>query len=164
MFGGIFGAIKISSQGLSVQRKRMDAAALNIANVDTTRTKEGGPYRRRRVVISEVMRRKGFGSVLGAVINRLSVTHPSHITELKDVPTGTGLTGIKAAEVIEDPSVPRMVYDPSHPDADENGYVAYPDINVITEMVDMIVAARAYEANITAVNASKEMIVKALEI
>lgn len=164
MLGGIFDAIRISSEGLSAQRKQMDATASNIANIDTTRAKEGGPYQRRRVVMSEKSAGPTFGSVVKAEMNRLSLTQSSHIPEVRYVPAPTGGAGVEAQEAVIRTDTPRMVYDPAHPDADENGYVAYPDVNIVTEMVDMIAASRAYEANVTAINAFKGMVMKALEI
>lgn len=137
MLGGIFEAINISSQGLSAQRKQMEATVLNIANVNTTRTEQGGPYQRRKVITREVLPKANFGSIMRAAL--------------------------EAEEVIDQASY-RMVYDPTHPDANEDGYVAYPHIDVITEMVNMVAASRIYDANVTAINAAKGMIKKALEI
>lgn len=120
----------------------MDTISSNIANATTTRTEDGGPYRRKVAVFKEDLK-----------------------TQL-DRQTGSSVRpgGVKAVEIVEDESPLRRVYDPSNPDADEQGYVLMPNVNILNEMVDMIVATRAYEANVTAMNASKSMMLKALEI
>ncbi|RKY68323.1 MAG: flagellar basal body rod protein FlgC [Candidatus Latescibacterota bacterium] len=164
MLGRIFAAINISSQGLSAQRKRMEATALNIANVNTTRTQQGGPYRRRKVIIGEISPRANFGATMRATVNRLRITRPNHIPQSKGFSIYREAGGVEAKELIDRTSSPKMVYDPTHPDANEDGYVAYPNIDVITEMVNMITASRIYEANVTAINAAKGIIKKSLEI
>ncbi|MBT9173501.1 MAG: Flagellar basal-body rod protein FlgC [Syntrophomonadaceae bacterium] len=131
----IFKAMQISSSGLTAERFRLDLIANNIANAHSTRTEQGGPYRRRSAVFAEKMD--------AARRNR---------------------QGVRVVSVSEDQTPPRLVYEPGHPDADAAGYVAYPNVNVIQEMVDMITATRAYEANVTALNATKSMFLKALEI
>jgi flagellar basal-body rod protein FlgC len=135
---GSFSSFDISASGISAQRTRMDVIANNIANADTTRTPEGGPYRRQRVSFQSV-----YQTALG---NRA-------------VPAGVGV-----ANVSQDPTDYRMVYDPGHPDADTSGYVKMPNVNVVEEMVDMISATRAYEANVTAMNATKTMIAAGIEM
>lgn len=131
----IFKAMQISSSGLTAERFRLDLIANNIANVHTTRTAEGGPFRRRSAVFAETM----------------------------DAASRNG-QGVRVVAVSEDRTPPRLVYEPGHPDANAAGYVAYPNVNVIQEMVDMITATRAYEANVTTLNAAKSMFLKALEI
>lgn len=121
----------------------MDTIANNLANVNTTRTANGGPYRRQMLVYAE---RSQVGSVLRAP------------------PLKWNGNGVRVLGIVEDDSPPRLVYDPGHPDADEQGYVGMPNVNVVTEMVDMIGASRAYEANLAAMNAAKSMALKALEI
>ncbi|MDA0711064.1 MAG: flagellar basal body rod protein FlgC [bacterium] len=162
---GIFDSIDVSATGLSAQRRKLNAIASNIANVDTTRTEEGGPYKRKQVLMIESPRMARFANVLQAEQSRLVGTNGGHMQGGPE-PTIDALlgSGVETAEVREEPVEPRLVYDPAHPDAREDGYVVYPDINVVTEMVDMISASRAYEANVTAMKASKEMITKALEI
>lgn len=158
----IFSSLNISSTGLSSQRKRMDQIAQNIANAETTRTEEGGPYRRKYIVTAEApvtVFPKHFENEI-----QLQRTTKHHFKDEpirgdKPVPSGT-----EVAEVALDMTPPRMVYDPAHPDADAQGYVAMPNVNVLTEMVDLIASTRAYEANVTALNASKDMTKKALEI
>ena len=158
----LFSSLNISASGLSAQRRRMDTIAQNIANAETTRTDEGGPYRRQVVVTSEAPPTTFYKYIQNKIrMTRTSTTHieDEPIQSTMPVPTGT-----QVSEVIRDPSPPRLVYDPNHPDANAQGYVAKPNFNVISEMVDMITAARAYEANLTALNANKDISRKALEI
>ena len=135
---GSFSSFDISASGISAQRTRMDVIANNVANAESTHTPEGGPYRRQVVTFRAV-----YEDAMG---NR-------------PVPGG-----VKVEGVTEDPTDYRMVYDPGHPDADASGYVKMPNVNVVEEMVDMISATRAYEANVTALNATKSMIATAIEI
>ncbi|MFT5368231.1 MAG: flagellar basal-body rod protein FlgC [Candidatus Latescibacterota bacterium] len=162
---GIFDSLDVSATGLSAQRRKLNAIASNIANVDTTRTDEGGPYKRKQVLMIESPRMARFRNILHAEQNRLSSTNNSHMPggQARTIDELLG-SGVETAEVREEAVEPKLVYDPAHPDAREDGYVVYPDINIVTEMVDMISASRAYEANVTAMNASKEMVTKALEI
>ena len=161
----IFDTLDISASGLSAQRRKMTAIASNIANVDTTRTDEGGPYKRRRVVMLEAPKLSKFSTMLETSKSRLRQTSDRHLLEGAPRPgeffTGSG---VLSQEVREEPIKPRMVFDPNHPDAREDGYVMYPDVNAITEMVDMIAASRAYEANITVMNAAKDMVNRSLDI
>lgn len=138
----IFSAFKISASGLSAQRIRMNVIASNLANINTTRTPEGGPYKKKGVVFAAV----------------------PVFRELLDSELGKNLKGVKAVNIVESKNQPIQVFDPSHPDADDKGYVYMPNINSIEEMINMLSAARSYEANITAINAAKNMAVKALEI
>lgn len=139
----IFNTFEISASGLSAEKLRMDTIASNIANSTTTRTEEGGPYRRKIAVFKENLENE---------VDRLSGK--------KELAT----KGVKVESIVEDPTPFKLVYDPNHPDANEEGYVEMPNVNMLNEMVDMIAATRAYEANITALNASKTMFLKALEI
>ena len=161
----VFDTLDISATGLSAQRRKMNAISSNIANVDTTRTAEGGPYRRKRVLMIEAPQLSKFSTLLEGEKNRLTVTDERHIPELEEAPgylyTGSG---VDTQEVREEPVEPRLLYDPAHPDAREDGHVVYPDINVVTEMVDMMATSRAYEANVTVMNAYKQMVARALEI
>jgi len=134
-------ALAISSSALRAQRLRMDVIAANLANAQSTRTPEGGPYKRREVVL-EATPGGSFEDVLGAD------------------PGGA----VKVSRLEVDDRPPRVVFDPGHPDADARGYVAYPNINPITEMVDLMAATRAYEANVAAVNATKRVMEAALDI
>ena len=137
-------ALDVSSSGLSSQRTRMNLIAMNLSHMQTTRTPEGGPYRRKMPVFDTQPLFQGFRGKLDRMDQ-----------ELEDV---------QVNEVVQDRRDFKMVFDPSHPDADEFGYVLMPNINVVEEMVDMISAKRGYEANVTAVKASQNMALKALEI
>ncbi len=138
-------SIRISASGLSAQRARMNIISSNLANVNTTRTQEGGPYVRRDVVFAARPAELPFHDMLESRMTR----------ETSDV----GVAGI-----IQDQRPLPLKYDPGHPDADENGYVRMPNVNTVEEMVNLISATRSYEANIAALGATKSMIVKALEI
>ena len=161
----IFDTLDISATGLSAQRRKMTAIASNIANVDTTRTDEGGPYKRRRMVMLEAPRLTKFSTMLQEQKSRLLRTEHKHMIEAEPRPAELFVgSGVLTQEVREEPIKPRLVFDPNHPDAREDGYVVYPDVNVITEMVDMIAASRAYEANATVLNAAKDMVNRSLDI
>lgn len=140
-----FDALHISASGLTAQRLRMNVISSNLANSNTSRTPEGGPYRRKDVVFTS---QPLGGSFQDMMTSRISGK----------------LSEVKVTEIITDPRPPVLKYDPQHPDADEKGYVSLPDINLIEEMVNMMSATRSYEANVTAVNATKKMAQKALEI
>lgn len=144
----MFNSFNISASGLSAQRLRMDILSENVANANTTRTSDGTPYRRQNVVFEE-KNQSPFQAVF-----RNSFGSTSFVGN-----------GVKVTQIVKDyeTEMPK-VYDPSHPDADENGYVTRPNVNIITEMTDLIDATRAYEANVTAFNASKTMALKGLEI
>lgn len=141
---GMFSAIDASASGLTAERLRMDVISNNIANANTTRTADGGPYRRQMVIFSPRASVSPFGKLLE-----------------NELDTGAG---VRVVGIVKDQSPLKMVYDPHHPDANKDGYVAMPNVNIVAEMVDMITATRAYEANVTAVNAAKSMASKALEI
>ena len=138
-------ALKISSSALSAQRLRMDVISSNLANVSTTRSPEGGPYRRRDVVFSSQPVTSSFEEVLGSEVDKKLQT-------------------VEVVDISVDSGPPKMVYDPRHPDANAQGYVGMPDISVIKEMVNILSATRSYEANVAVVNATKSMAIKALEI
>jgi len=142
----MFDAINISASALHAQRVRMDVIAQNIANANTTRTEDGTPYRRKIVVFEE--RKQSFGDILNEKLNASSDTY----------------AGVRVKAIIEDTSPFKKVYDPTHPDSDQNGYVNYPNVDIVTEMVNMIEASRAYEANVTAMNITKSMITRIFEI
>lgn len=161
----IFDTMSISATGLSSQRRKLNAIASNIANADTTRTDEGGPYKRKRILMMEAHQPSRFSTLLQEQKERLTLTNPGHLpaAEARTFAELLG-SGVETQEVREEPVEPRLVYDPAHPDAREDGYVVYPDINIVTEMVDMIAASRAYEANVTTLDTSKSMFNRALEI
>ncbi len=143
----MFSAFNISASGLTAQRYRMDIISENVANANTTRTEDGTPYRRKVVTFEEKGAQTPFSKVLG------------------NASAGYSGQGVKVSRVYEDTETEmNMVYDPSHPDADENGYVTYPNVNIITEMTNLIDASRAYEANSTAFNASKSMALQGLQL
>jgi flagellar basal-body rod protein FlgC len=167
MANGLFSSIRISASGLSGLRTKMDTVAKNLANAETTRTADGTPYRRERVVFRQTLDQKLAQRALADPSQRggnLTTTDPRHIA------TGAGAAprlprGVDMdVEVAPDASEFKVVFDPGHPDADDEGYVLMPNVNPITEMVDMITASRAYEANVSAVQAAKAMFAKALDI
>ncbi len=131
----IMRAFDVSASALVAQKQRMNTIASNMANLNTTRTPEGGPYRRRDVVFSSYM-----------------------------LDEEGRLEGVVVSDVVTSNTPPKAVYDPSHPDADDKGYVLMPDINLIEEMVNMMMATRVYEANVNAFNITKSMYLKALEL
>lgn len=145
---GIFDSFNINASGMTAERYRMDIIAENVANAQTTRTEDGTPYRRKVVTFEE--RTEGtqsFGSFLSSASDKFK-----------------GL-GVRVGTLKEDNwTQMNMVYDPSHPDADENGYVTYPNVNIVTEMTNLIDASRSYEANATAFNSSKSIAMKGLEM
>jgi len=139
----IFKTLKISSSALAAQRTRLNVISSNIANIETTRTPEGGPYRKQEVVFRTT--REDFDKHLGRAV-------------------GGALQGVEVAEIQQTQEPPRMVYRPEHPDADGQGMVAMPNINILEEIVDMTTASKAYEANVTVIKSAKRMALKALEI
>ncbi len=136
----------ISRSGLQVERLRMDVSANNIANMNTTRTAEGGPYQRQTVTLNAA---NGVPTFADLLARRTNLTSGG---------------GVQAEAVVDDPKPPRRVYEPSNPDADAEGYVEYPDIDLTVEMTDMMGANRSYQANVTALNAIKQMAQQALSI
>lgn len=143
---GIFSTLNISGTALSAERARMDVISKNIANANTTRTSSGKPYRRQMPLFKEI-EGETFSSVLSGEMK-------------KNNKEG----GVKITGIVEDQSEFKTMYNPGHPDADNEGYVQMPNVDVITEMVDMISASRAYEASMTSINSAKAMAMKALEI
>ena len=143
---GFLDALRASASGLTAQRVRMKLISSNLANMHTTRTPEGGPYQRREPIFSAASPRKAsFQDILDA-------RQQGEVVEVQTV------------GVVKDGREPIMKYEPDHPDADENGFVAMPNISVTEEMVNLVSASRSYEANIAAVKATKNMVLKALEI
>jgi flagellar basal-body rod protein FlgC len=144
----LFNSLGISASALSAERVRMDVTAENLANAQTTRTEAGGPYKRKEVVL-ESAGGGGFAQALAGAQGAAS---------------GGPAGGVKVASIAEDSAPDRLVYDPSHPDATADGYVAMPNVNPVTEMVDLITASRSYEANVTAMQTAKQMFNKTLDI
>jgi flagellar basal-body rod protein FlgC len=142
-------SLAASVSALDAQRHRLNVIASNLANAQSTRTSSGGPYRRRDVVFQS--------APIGTAFQRA-------FKQVAGTPGARVLDGVKVARVIEDPKPGQVLYDPRHPDADKNGYVKMPNVNVMEEMVNMIGASRAYEANVQAINATRTMWNRALEI
>jgi len=140
-----FTSMRISASGMTAQQTRMNTVSSNLANAETTETEEGGAYRRRDPIFTATADRETFGEIL---TNEMD----SHAQ------------GVLVTEIEEDKKPPRMVYNPKHPHANKEGYVAMPNVNSVEEMANMITASRSYEANVTALNAAKSMAIKALEI
>ena len=138
--------MRISSSGMTAQRARLNAISSNIANINTTQTPEGGPYRRKDVVFEAMPDARNFGEILTS-------TNPK-----------SNMQRVQVTDVLSDLKAPLMKYEPEHPDANPEGYVAYPNINLMEEMTNMIQATRAYEANVSAMQASKDMAMSALEL
>jgi flagellar basal-body rod protein FlgC len=143
----MFGGLEISASGLTAERLRMDVTAENLANAQTTRGANGQPYRRKEVVLQEA------GGSFGATLSQAMGGGQAGSTG-----------GVEVSGVVEDSSPLKRVYDPGHPDADAQGYVSMPNVDTVTEMVDLISASRAYEANVTAMNAAKQMFSHTLEL
>ncbi len=141
---GMFTAIDAAGSGMTAERLRLDVISNNLANVNTTRTKEGGPYRRQIVVYTPRDEYNTFAQMLSQKLEAGK--------------------GVRVVGITEDNSPTPMIYDPSHPDADAKGYVHMPNVNVVAEMVDMITATRSYEANVASISSAKAMALKALEI
>jgi flagellar basal-body rod protein FlgC len=157
----LFGLMETSGSAMQAERMRAEVVAANMANAETTRTADGGPYRRQHVVFAAGQGDRGFlGSMTAAAGGYIDAATGSPPAPSQ----GTGAPGVHIAAVVEDPSPPLKRYDPGHPDAGPDGYVAYPDINPLTEMVDLMGATRAYGLNSSAVQAEKGMIASALEI
>jgi flagellar basal-body rod protein FlgC len=163
----LYGVMRTISSGLTAQRKKMEAVASNIANSETTRTEDGRPYRRKSIVIKESSFARTMKLPTVRPSMRLSATSPLHIREPRFGGERYGVAEepvMESEEIEAAPDEVKMVYDPQHPDANAEGYVAYPDVNPLEETVDMMTATRAYEANIAAMEAFKSMVQKALEI
>ncbi|MBU6375699.1 MAG: flagellar basal body rod protein FlgC [Bdellovibrionales bacterium] len=140
-----FSSMRVSASGLDAQMKRMNSISSNIANAETTRGPDGGPYRRKDAVLEASTDRESFGEILANQMDE-------------------NVQGVLVSDIQEDATPPRMVYNPSHPDANADGYVAMPNVNTVAEMANMISAQRSYEANVTAMGAAKAMANKSLEI
>lgn len=142
-------SLRIGASGLLAQRLRLDVISNNIANAQTTRTDEGGPYRRQDVVFQAEGQKKDI--LPGFIAARHQALEPA-------------ANGVQVAQITTDESEGLRVYDPTHPDADEEGFVTYPNVNPVVEMTNMLSATRSYEANLTVIDAAKRMALKALDI
>lgn len=141
----LFSAISVSASGMAAQRTRAELLVQNMANSETTRTPEGGPYRRRDAVFESAPQTSAFSAVF-----------QNEMTE--------GVNGVEVSDVIEDPSEGEKRYQPGHPDADKDGYVAYPNVNPAEDMVDLLSAQRGYEGNVAAIAAVKDMIQHSIDL
>lgn len=146
---GLFDALNVSATGLSAERTRMDVIANNLANAQTTRGPDGQPFRRQEVVLQSES--STFASVLSSEVGAKARTNGPP-------------KGVRVVEVAEDPTPNRRVYDPGHPDADDDGYISLPNVNPVTEMVDLIASSRAYEANVNAMQTAKQMFSKTVDL
>ena len=144
-------SLNISGSGLTAQRQRMDIISENLANIDATRTQDGGPYRRKMVVFTST-------NTSNSLFNKMLYNN------INDINNSNQIRGVEVSEIVEDQSPFKLSYDPTHPDANEDGYVELPNVDSLKETVDMMEAVRAYQANVTALNAIKQMATKALEI
>jgi flagellar basal-body rod protein FlgC len=162
----LFGMMDASGEAMQAERMRAEVVSANMANAETTRTASGGPYRRQHVVFSANQGDSGFLDSMTAVTQNagLNSLAAQALPSLGTGAAGQPAPGVHISQVIEDPSPPLKRFDPGHPDAGPDGYVSYPDINPLTEMVDLMGATRAYGLNGSAVQAEKGMISSALEI
>jgi flagellar basal-body rod protein FlgC len=141
---GLYSSIEVSASGLSAERLAMDVIANNLANVNTTRTPEGGTFKRQLVIFAQKQE-----------VDPNASLNPMDTSSNAD--PGKSRDGVEAVGIVNDTSPDRLVYDPTHPDADANGYVHMPNVDVVKEMVDMIAASRAYQANVSAIQESRSM-------
>ena len=149
---GFFDGYNVSSSGMSAQRTRINVVSANIANAKTTHTAEGGPYKKQQVVFEDVLLASG------------KKTNSNEVEATNNSKTDIALRGVGVKSIIQSDAKPVMRYEPAHPDANEQGYVAYPDINPVIEMVDLIEATRSYEANVASFNTHKNIDSKTLDI
>lgn len=160
-----FFGMNITAAGLSVQRKKMNLISENIANSATTKAEDGKPYQRKFLVVKQKAVNTDLNTGAENISLKLNVSREEHMTQFNDVFNEQVEDSAKIdSTVAKDSKVGDVVYMPDHPDADENGYVQMPNVNIVTEMVDMISATRSYEANLTAFNSSKQMAKDTLEI
>jgi len=148
---GLFDSLDISASGLTAQRLRMDVTSENLANAQSTKDANGQPYRRKEVVLQESSSNGGFGGALQSAIGNAAAGSPAG-------------SGVQVAGIVQDSTLGRQVYDPTNPDANRQGYVTMPNVNPVTEMVDLIDASRSYEANVTAMQDAKQMFTKTLDL
>jgi flagellar basal-body rod protein FlgC len=144
---GVLSVLRIAGSALTAQRLRMDVTAGNIANAEATSTPQGGPYRREQVVFAPMK--------ASALVDSARPSPSGHTAQAG---------GVQVPAIVQDPSPPKLVYDPDHPDAGPDGYVEFPNVDLVTEMTDMLSASRAYEASVTVINVAKSMAQRALDI
>lgn len=150
---GFFDGYNVATSGMSAQRTRINVVSSNIANAKTTHTQEGGPYKKQQVVFEDVL-----------ISNTKKRTNRNDIEVSNSPKSDLALRGVGVRSIIQSDAKPVLRYDPTHPDANEKGYVAYPDINPVIEMVDLIEAMRSYEANVTAFNTHRGIDTKTIDI
>ena len=150
---GFFDGYNVSTSGMSAQRTRINVVSANIANAKTTHTEEGGPYKKQQVVFEDIL-----------VANSNKKTNSNDVETTNNKNSDVSLRGVGVKSIVQSDAKPVMRYEPAHPDADEKGYVAYPDINPVIEMVDLIEAMRSYESNVASFNTHKNIDSKTLEI
>ncbi|MBP7742200.1 MAG: flagellar basal body rod protein FlgC [Aliarcobacter sp.] len=149
---GFFDGYNVSSSGMSAQRTRINVVSANIANAKTTHTQEGGPYKKQQVVFEDIL------------LASNKKTNSNEVERNNNMNSDISLRGVGVKSIVQSEAKPVMRYEPAHPDANEQGYVAYPDINPVVEMVDLIEAMRSYEANVASFNTHKNIDSKTLEI
>lgn len=149
---GFFDGYNVSTSGMTAQRTRINVVSANIANAKTTHTEDGGPYKKQQVVFEDILLNKG------------KKTNSNDVEMTNNKNSDLSLRGVGVKSIIQSDANPVMKYEPNHPDANEQGYVAYPDINPVVEMVDLIEAMRSYEANVAAFNTHKNIDSKTLDI
>ena len=149
---GFFDGYNVSSSGMSAQRTRINVVSANIANAKTTHTAEGGPYKKQQVVFEDVLLASG------------KKTNSNEVEATNNKNSDISLRGVGVKSIIQSDAKPVMRYEPAHPDANEQGYVAYPDINPVIEMVNLVEATRSYEANVASFNTHKNIDSKTLDI
>ena len=149
---GFFDGYNVSTSGMSAQRTRINVVSANIANAKTTHTQEGGPYKKQQVVFEDILLASG------------KKTNSNDVETTNNKNSDISLRGVGVKSIVQSDAKPIMRYEPAHPDADEKGYVAYPDINPVVEMVDLIEAMRSYESNVASFNTHKNIDSKTLEI
>jgi len=149
---GFFDGYNVATSGMSAQRTRINVVSANIANAKTTHTIDGGPYKKQQVVFEDVLLASG------------KKTNPNDVTATNNANSDIALRGVGVKSVLQSEAKPVLRYEPAHPDADANGYVAYPDINPVVEMVDLVEATRSYEANLASFNTHKNIDTKTLDI
>ena len=149
---GFFDGYNVSTSGMSAQRTRINVVSANIANAKTTHTLEGGPYKKQQVVFQDVL------------LANSKKTNSNEVETTNNKNSDISLRGVGVKSIVQSDAKPIMRYEPAHPDADEKGYVAYPDINPVVEMVDLIEAMRSYESNVASFNTHKNIDSKTLEI
>jgi len=148
---GLFDALNVSGSGLSAERLRMDVVAENLANAQTTKDANGQPYKRKEVVLQEIGG-GGFGAQLAGAMGARAASNDS------------SAGGVQVAGIVQDSTPGKQVYDPGHPDANAQGYVTMPNVEPVTEMVDLITASRSYESDVTAMQTAKQMFTKTLDL